>query len=60
MRGGGRVAEVGSWVSLVAAPILAQRLGIHQARAAQWVRAAGATYSGYVELRLARDVGDVP
>jgi hypothetical protein len=35
MRGGGRVAEVGSWVSLVAAPILAQRLGIHQARAAR-------------------------
>jgi hypothetical protein len=28
------------------APILAERLGIHQARAAQWVRAAGATYSG--------------
>jgi hypothetical protein len=42
------------------APILAERLGIHQARAAQWVRAAVATYSGYVELRLARDVGDVP
>ncbi len=42
------------------APILAERLGIHQARAAQWVRAAGATYSGYVELRIARDVGDVP
>ena len=42
------------------APILAERLGIHQARAAQWVRAAGATYSGYVTLRLARDVGDVP
>jgi hypothetical protein len=42
------------------APILAERLGIHQARAAQWVRAAGATYSGYVEVRLARDVGDVP
>ena len=41
------------------APILAERLGIHQARAAQWVRAAGATYSGYVELRLARDIGDV-
>jgi hypothetical protein len=34
--------------------------GIHQARAAQWVRAAGATYSGYVELRIARDFGDVP
>lgn len=26
------------------APILAERLGIHQARAAQWTRAAGATY----------------
>ena len=33
------------------APILAERLGIHQAPAAQWARAAGATYSGYVELR---------
>jgi hypothetical protein len=42
------------------APILAERLGIHQARAAQWVRAAGGTYSGYVEPRLARDVDDVP
>jgi hypothetical protein len=42
------------------APILAERLGIHQAPAAQWVRTAGATYSGYVELRPARDVGDVP
>jgi hypothetical protein len=41
------------------APILAERLGIHQARAAQWVRAAGAIYSGYVELRVARDVGGV-
>ena len=35
------------------APILAERLGIK-------VRAAGASYSGYVEVRLARDVGDVP
>jgi hypothetical protein len=42
------------------APILAERLGIHQARAAQWVRAAGATYSGYVELRIARHGGGVP
>ena len=33
------------------APILAERLGIHQARAAQWVRAAGATYADYVALR---------
>jgi len=42
------------------APILAERLGIHQARAAHWVRAAGATYSGYVELRIARDVDEIP
>jgi hypothetical protein len=34
------------------APILAERLGLHQARAAQWVRAAGATYSDYVALRM--------
>jgi hypothetical protein len=33
------------------APILAERLGIHQARAAQWARAAGATYAPYVRLR---------
>jgi hypothetical protein len=32
------------------APILAERLGFHQARAAQWVRAAGATYADYVAL----------
>jgi hypothetical protein len=41
--------------SRLPAPILAE-----QARAAQWVRAAGATYSRYVELRLAHDVADVP
>jgi hypothetical protein len=56
--------EQGGWLLALAgrlpAPILAERLGIHQARAAQWVRTAGASYSGYVELRLARDVGDVP
>ena len=33
------------------APILAERLGFHEARAAQWVRAAGATYADYVALR---------
>lgn len=33
------------------APILAERLGFHQARAAQWARAAGATYADYVALR---------
>jgi hypothetical protein len=36
------------------APILAERLGIHQARAAQWARAAGATYARYVRLRAER------
>jgi hypothetical protein len=36
------------------APILAERLGIHQARAAQWARAAGATYAPYVQLRPER------
>jgi hypothetical protein len=36
------------------APILAERLGIHQARAAQWARAAGATYAPYVQLRAER------
>jgi hypothetical protein len=35
------------------APILAERIGIHQARAAQWVRLAGATYAEYVSTRLA-------
>jgi len=33
------------------APILAQRLGFHPARAAKWVRTAGATYADYVALR---------
>ena len=36
------------------APILVERLGIHQARAAQWARAAGATYAPYVRLRAER------
>jgi len=30
---------------------LAERIGVHPARAAQWVRAAGATYDDYVTLR---------
>jgi hypothetical protein len=32
------------------APILAERLGLHDARAAEWVRAAGAPYADYVAL----------
>ena len=31
--------------------LAAERVGFHQARAAQWVRAAGATYADYVALR---------
>jgi hypothetical protein len=33
------------------APILAERIGIHQSRAAAWVRMAGGTYADYVSLR---------
>jgi len=33
------------------APILAERIGLHPARAANWVRAAGASYAEYVALR---------
>jgi hypothetical protein len=32
-------------------PILAERIGIGQARASQWVRLAGATYADYVAAR---------
>lgn len=50
----GITSRAGRQVALLAlaarlpAPILAERIGIHQARAAQWVRAAGATYADYV------------
>jgi hypothetical protein len=50
----GRAGRQGALLALAArlpAPILAERLGIHQARAAQWVRLAGATYADYVALR---------
>jgi hypothetical protein len=56
----GRHGAVLALAGRLPAPILAERLGIHQARAAQWVRAAGATYSSYVESRVARDGGGVP
>lgn len=39
------------------APILAERFGFHHGRAAQWVRAAGDTYAGYVALRSAPGLG---
>ncbi len=49
-----RPGRQGALLALAArlpAPILAERLGFHPARAAQWVRAAGATYADYVALR---------
>jgi hypothetical protein len=49
-----RPARHGALLALAArlpAPILADRLGIDQSRAAQWVQAAGATYAPYVQLR---------
>lgn len=52
-----RPARHGALLALAArlpAPILAERLGFHQARAAQWVRAAGASYTDYVALRAPR------
>ena len=50
----GRHAALLALGARLPAPILAERLGFQQARAAQWVRAAGATYGDYVALRTAR------
>ena len=47
----GRHAALLALAARLPAPILAERLGFHQARAAQWVRAAGATHADYVALR---------
>jgi hypothetical protein len=47
----GRHSALLALAARLPAPILADRLGIDQARAAQWVRAAGATYAPYIELR---------
>lgn len=47
----GRHAALLALGARLPAPILAERLGIHQSRAAQWVRAAGSTYADYVALR---------
>ncbi len=48
---GGRQAALLALAASLPAPILAERIGIHQGRAAQWVRAAGTTYADYVALR---------
>ena len=47
----GRHAALLALGSRLPAPILAERLGFDQARAAQWIRAAGSTYADYVALR---------
>ncbi len=49
-----RQGRQGALLALAAklpAAILAEHIGIYPARAAQWVRAAGATYDDYVTLR---------
>lgn len=47
----GRHAALLALAARLPAPILAERIGIHQARAANWVRLAGAIYADYVQLR---------
>ena len=48
----GRHAAMLALASRLPALILAERIGIHQASAAQYVRLAGATYADYVALRV--------
>ncbi len=47
----GRHAALLALAARLPAPILAERIGIHQARAAQWTRLAGVTYADYVAVR---------
>jgi hypothetical protein len=47
----GRHAAMLALAARLPAPILAERIGIHQSRAAAWVRMAGGTYADYVSLR---------
>ncbi len=49
----GRHAALLALAARIPAPILAERIGIDQGRAAQWVRLAGATYADYVAVRSA-------
>jgi hypothetical protein len=48
----GRHAALLALAARLPAPILAERIGIHQSRAAGWVRMAGSTYADYVSLRV--------
>jgi hypothetical protein len=47
----GRHAALLALAARLPAPILAERIGIHQSRAAAWVRMAGMTYADYVAVR---------
>jgi hypothetical protein len=49
----GRHAALLALAARLPAPILAERIGIHQSRAEAWVRIAGGTYADYVAVRLA-------
>ncbi len=53
----GRHAALLGLAARLPAPILAERIGIHQSRAAGWVRLAGDTYADYVHQRTAEDRG---
>ena len=46
----GRHAALLALAQRLPAPILAERLGLHSVRAAEWVRAAGAPYADYVVI----------
>lgn len=46
----GRQAALLELAARLPAPILAERLGFHQARAARWVREAGRTYADYAAI----------
>jgi hypothetical protein len=47
----GRHAALLALAARLPAPILAERIGIHQSRAAAWVRMAGGNYADYVAVR---------
>jgi hypothetical protein len=51
----GRHAALLALAARLPAPILAERIGIHQSRAAAWVRMAGSTYADYVAARSVDD-----
>jgi len=49
----GRHSALLALAARLPAPILAERIGIDQGRAAQWVRLAGGTFADYVAIRTA-------